>query len=133
MQSFAPEREPRALCTRCLRPVSVCYCAALPRIETATKIVILQHPRERFMPIGTARMASLCLPQTTLLVGTQPGLKFNLTTLTVKAGETVQLVFRNTDDMLHNFVLCAPGKGESVGNAAMALGVDGAEIGRAHV
>ncbi len=69
MQSFAPQREPRALCTRCLRPVSVCYCAALPRIETTTKIVILQHPRERFMPIGTARMASLCLPQTTLLVG----------------------------------------------------------------
>lgn len=69
MQSFAPEREPRALCTRCLRPVSVCYCAALPHIETTTKIVILQHPRERFMPIGTARMASLCLPQATLLVG----------------------------------------------------------------
>ncbi len=69
MQSFAPQREPRALCTRCLRPISVCYCAALPRIETTTKIVILQHPRERFMPIGTARMASLCLPQTTLLVG----------------------------------------------------------------
>lgn len=73
MQSFAPEREPRALCTRCLRPVSVCYCAALPRIETSTKIVILQHPRERFMPIGTARMASLCLPQTTLLVGMRWG------------------------------------------------------------
>lgn len=74
MQSFAPERpEPRALCTRCLRPVSVCYCAQLPRIETTTKIVILQHPRERFMPIGTARMASLCLPQTTLHVGMRWG------------------------------------------------------------
>ena len=69
MQSFAPEREPRALCTRCLRPVSVCYCAALPHIPTTTKVVILQHPRERFMPIGTARMATLCLPNSTLLVG----------------------------------------------------------------
>ncbi len=74
MQSFAPERpEPRALCTRCLRPISVCYCAALPRLETTTRIVILQHPRERFMPIGTARMASLCLPQTTLHVGMRWG------------------------------------------------------------
>lgn len=57
------------MCTRCLRPVTVCYCASLPRLETTTKIVILQHPRERFMPIGTARMASLCLPQTTIHVG----------------------------------------------------------------
>jgi DTW domain-containing protein YfiP len=47
----------------------VCYCAALPTLETTTRIVILQHPRERDMPIGTARMASLCLPQAQLHVG----------------------------------------------------------------
>jgi DTW domain-containing protein YfiP len=47
----------------------VCYCDALPRLETATRVVILQHPRERDMPIGTARMASLCLPQAELHVG----------------------------------------------------------------
>ena len=57
------------MCGRCRRPVSVCYCAALPRIETATRVVILQHPRERDMPIGTARMASLCLPASELHVG----------------------------------------------------------------
>ena len=51
----------------------VCYCAALPRIETTTKIVILQHPRERDMPIGTARMASLCLPSAQLHVGVRWG------------------------------------------------------------
>jgi azurin len=27
--------------------------------------------------------------------------------------------------MLHNFVLCAPGTGQSIGAAAMALGLDG--------
>jgi DTW domain-containing protein len=47
----------------------VCYCHALPRLDTATRIVILQHPRERDMPIGTARMASLCLPRAELRVG----------------------------------------------------------------
>jgi DTW domain-containing protein YfiP len=67
---FAPEpREPRAVCARCRRPQTVCYCAALPRLDTTTRIVILQHPRERDMPIGTARMASLCLPQAQLHVG----------------------------------------------------------------
>lgn len=47
----------------------MCYCRALPRIDTATRVVILQHPRERDMPIGTARMASLCLPGAELHVG----------------------------------------------------------------
>jgi len=62
----------------------------------------------------------------TILLGTLPGLKYDQTLLTVKAGARIRLVFRNTDDMLHNFVLCAPGKGESVGTAALALGIDGA-------
>lgn len=60
---------PRALCARCRRPPAVCYCHALPLLETRTRVVILQHPRERDMPIGTARMASLCLPQASLHVG----------------------------------------------------------------
>src|SRR5262245_57321336 len=57
------------MCARCRRPVRVCYCRALPRIDTSTRVVILQHPRERDMPIGTARMASLCLPRAELHVG----------------------------------------------------------------
>lgn len=61
--------EPRALCPRCRRPPVVCYCHALPLLATRTRVVILQHPRERDMPIGTARMASLCLPQASLHVG----------------------------------------------------------------
>ena len=47
----------------------MCYCVALQRIETTTRVVILQHPRERDVPIGTARMASLCLPAAELHVG----------------------------------------------------------------
>jgi DTW domain-containing protein YfiP len=47
----------------------MCYCPLLPRLETRTRVVILQHRRERDMPIGTARMASLCLPQAELHVG----------------------------------------------------------------
>jgi DTW domain-containing protein YfiP len=64
---------PRPVCGRCRRPASVCYCCALPRIETATRVVILQHPRERDMPIGTARMAWLCLPGAELHVGVHWG------------------------------------------------------------
>ncbi|MBZ0236419.1 MAG: DTW domain-containing protein [Deltaproteobacteria bacterium] len=63
----------RERCLRCRRPLAVCYCDALPRIETRTRVVILQHPRERDMPIGTARMASLCLPGSELHVGVDWG------------------------------------------------------------
>nr|HEX4315293.1 tRNA-uridine aminocarboxypropyltransferase [Kofleriaceae bacterium] len=61
--------EPREVCGRCRRPRAACYCAALPSLDTRTRVVILQHPRERDVPIGTARMASLCLPRATLHVG----------------------------------------------------------------
>ncbi len=69
----AGRRPPRAMCARCRRPVTVCYCAALPQLTTQTRVIILQHPRERHMPIGTARMASLALPNAELHVGMRWG------------------------------------------------------------
>ncbi len=47
----------------------VCWCVGLPSIETLTRVVVLQHRRERDVPIGTARMAALCLPNAELHVG----------------------------------------------------------------
>lgn len=69
MSGMLASTTPREVCARCRRPRRVCYCAALPLLATSTRVVILQHPRERHMPIGTARMASLCLPQAALHVG----------------------------------------------------------------
>jgi DTW domain-containing protein YfiP len=53
--------EPRAVCERCFRPRSVCFCADLKPIATKTRVVILQHPRERDVGIGTVRLARLGL------------------------------------------------------------------------
>jgi len=47
----------------------VCYCAHLVSLPTRTRVLLLQHPRERHMPIGTARLAHLCLPGSELHVG----------------------------------------------------------------
>jgi len=60
---------PRATCLTCMRPESACYCRHVRPVETRTRVVILQHPRERDVAIGTARMASLCLPGSELHVG----------------------------------------------------------------
>ncbi|MBZ4418244.1 tRNA-uridine aminocarboxypropyltransferase [Myxococcus sp. RHSTA-1-4] len=60
----------RNLCLRCRRPESACYCAQLPpRLETQTRVVFLQHPRERRVAIGTARMAHLALSNSELHEG----------------------------------------------------------------
>ncbi|MBX5482562.1 MAG: DTW domain-containing protein [Myxococcaceae bacterium] len=62
-------RAHRALCLRCRRPARVCYCAHIPSLQTRTHLVFLQHVRERRMPIGTARMAHLALPNSEFHVG----------------------------------------------------------------
>lgn len=62
---------PRPMCYRCMRPTSVCYCGVTPAIRATTPVLFLQHPREEFVAIGTARMASLCLERSTLVVGTE--------------------------------------------------------------
>jgi DTW domain-containing protein len=49
--------------------MSVCYCEHLVSLPTRTRVVLLQHPRERHVPIGTARLAHLCLPNSALHVG----------------------------------------------------------------
>jgi azurin/glucose/arabinose dehydrogenase len=61
----------------------------------------------------------------TIIINTVPGLKFDQTLIVVKPGARVRVVLRNQDEMLHNFVLCAPGRGTAVGEKAMALGLDG--------
>ncbi|MDB4944653.1 MAG: hypothetical protein JWP97_4187 [Labilithrix sp.] len=68
-RSLPVDFEPRATCGRCGRPQAVCYCAHLTNVPTRTRVVLLQHPREEDMAIGTARMASLCLPNSELHVG----------------------------------------------------------------
>ena len=61
---------PRALCGRCRRPPSVCVCALLPALAPRARVLILQHPRERRVAIGTAAMASRCLFGSSVVVGT---------------------------------------------------------------
>jgi DTW domain-containing protein len=65
----APRREPRPSCARCRRPLVVCFCSYLHTLITRTRVLLLQHPRERRMGVGTARLAHLALPNSSLLVG----------------------------------------------------------------
>jgi DTW domain-containing protein len=86
----------RPICGRCRRPVSVCFCAHLVSLETRTRVLLLQHPRERRTPIGTARLAHLCLPGSELHVGVDfdqdPGVRAALDAAEA-AGRPAHLLF----------------------------------------
>jgi DTW domain-containing protein YfiP len=69
MELSPPPAEPRAVCPDCRRPRVVCYCAHVVPIETRTKVVLVQHRRERDVPIGTLRIAELALPNASVFVG----------------------------------------------------------------
>lgn len=60
-------RAHRARCYRCFKAAATCICGSLERVENATGIVILQHPRERFHAIGTVRFARLGLSNVRVL------------------------------------------------------------------
>lgn len=60
-----------------------------------------------------------------IVIGTLPGLKYNRTFVTMRAGSRVKWTFSNNDDMPHNLVIVKPGTVDEVGNAAMNLGLKG--------
>ena len=64
-------------------------------------------------------------PDTVLSLATRPGLRFDLAEMSVRAGERVKLIFNNSDDMPHNFLLVAPAAADEVGEAALKLGIHG--------
>jgi DTW domain-containing protein YfiP len=55
-------------CYGCFRPVSDCFCAAIPTIDNQTEVLILQHMRERFHPFNTARIVRKSLKNSRFLV-----------------------------------------------------------------
>jgi len=62
------------------------------------------------------------VPDVTLQLGVVRGeMKYSATQLTVQVGQMVEVVFMNTDEMQHNFVLGASGALEAIGAAADAL------------
>ncbi len=61
-----PVVNPRAVCERCRRPASACWCAELKPVATSTRVVFLQHPREARVAIGTAKIAHLGLSRSEL-------------------------------------------------------------------
>jgi DTW domain-containing protein YfiP len=48
--------------------VPLCICAAIPRLTTATAVIVLMHHREVKMPTNTGRLAHQCLVNSRLIL-----------------------------------------------------------------
>jgi DTW domain-containing protein len=68
-QTSDPLFVPRATCVKCLRPETVCVCGSVERIETKTRVIVLQHPRETDVGINTVRIAAQALANSEVRVG----------------------------------------------------------------
>ena len=75
----------RSTCYQCFRPLALCFCSELKRVANKTRIVIVQHQREAFHPLNTARLAELTLTNIEVLRGTNRALTQALEALPVGA------------------------------------------------
>src|SRR5512141_1399818 len=51
----------RPTCQRCLRPTPFCVCADLRPVPSATRVILLQHPREARLAICSAWLTRIAL------------------------------------------------------------------------
>ncbi|WP_339813032.1 plastocyanin/azurin family copper-binding protein [uncultured Imperialibacter sp.] len=64
-------------------------------------------------------------PDQTVTLEPVPGLKFDQSEITVKAGSKIKMEFNNPDDMLHNMVIVKPGAADKIAQLAIDLGLEG--------
>jgi DTW domain-containing protein YfiP len=64
-----PQKTPLVICETCFKSEALCFCKELKPISTRLEVLILQHPQEPDKELGTATLAHLSLPNSTLKVG----------------------------------------------------------------
>ena len=56
-------------CARCGKPMALCVCSDIVAMDHRVAVLILQHPQEQDVALGTARLTTLHLKHATLKVG----------------------------------------------------------------
>ena len=64
-----PVEHVRQRCYNCYRPEYACFCDAIPQVANRTKLLILQHRKERTHPFNSARIVHQSLQSCELIVG----------------------------------------------------------------
>ena len=92
----------------------------------AIRAITLAGVRPRITVLAfLAGALAACAEEVTVNVSVAPGLKYDPARFAVAPGDRVTVVFHNGDEMIHNFVVTAPGARLKVVSAALELGADG--------
>ncbi len=86
---------------------------------------IVQEKRVNEMPLTWTTGAD-----EQVVIGTKPGLKFDIEELELPRSKKIELTFNNSDDMLHNLVITQKGQQSvnTVADMALQMGLDGADL-----
>jgi DTW domain-containing protein YfiP len=69
MSDQAQALEASADCPHCGKPLPLCICDSIARIESRISLLILQHPQEQDRALGTARLTALHFKNAVLKIG----------------------------------------------------------------
>ena len=61
--------DPNAECLQCRKPLALCVCGGIERIDNKVSLLILQHPQEQDRDLGTARLAALHFKHALVKIG----------------------------------------------------------------
>ena len=96
-----------------------------PPTEKMSAKGVVQEKRVNEMPLTWVNGADQ-----QIVIGTKPGLKYDIEELTIEPGKKIEFTFNNDDDMLHNLVITQKGlvSVDQVAQEALKLGLDGADL-----
>ncbi|MFT4979269.1 MAG: DTW domain-containing protein YfiP, partial [Myxococcota bacterium] len=89
--------ETRPHCWRCDKPQSMCLCGYLTPIPNTVGVHVLQHPRERHHPLGTARLLRLGLAKVQVHVLDLKGKGKGASSVPVALPEGAGLIYPSED------------------------------------
>ncbi len=64
-----PSIAPSVNCARCGKPAALCICGDIVAMDHRIAVLILQHPQEQDVALGTARLTTLHLKEASLKIG----------------------------------------------------------------
>ena len=65
----AEKPAPVETCPACRKPLELCICEGVAAMETRTRLLVLQHPQEQDLELGSARLAALHFENAVFRVG----------------------------------------------------------------
>lgn len=74
------------------------------------------------MPAGWGKV------EQTIVIGTKPGMRYDIETIDLKPNTKVKLTFKNVDDMQHNLLIVRPSASNEVGELALKMGLNGPKL-----